>query len=67
MSSPFPAPLTSRKAAEILGVSQKTVGLYVRRGWLIATRVGRQYYIDPDSLHTLVKNGPKAKNLEVKP
>lgn len=50
--------LGTTEAAERLGVSTNRVGELVRRGTLPATRVGRTWVIDEDSVEKLAARGP---------
>ena len=62
--------ISSRRAAEITKYANDYVGQLCRQGKVKATRVGRQWYIDQDSIldhkkrsdEQLVQNGKNAAN-----
>lgn len=46
--------LTYRQAAEVLGVTERTVRTYVRAKALLSARFGRSVRIDPADLRTFI-------------
>ena len=49
--------LSYQEAAEILGVSDRTIWTLVRRKQLAAVRFGRMVRIDPEDLKTFIRKG----------
>ena len=50
----FPEIMTPEQAAEYLQVSRETVYRYIRRGKLVASRLGRSYRVQKRSLDLLL-------------
>jgi excisionase family DNA binding protein len=46
-----------KEAAEALGVSPYTIGNYIRRGQIVASKVGRRVLIEPSELRRLLDEG----------
>lgn len=47
--------ITTRQAAERLGISPRRIRQLIKSGQLSATKAGRDWLIDSDSLDSLVK------------
>jgi excisionase family DNA binding protein len=47
--------MTTKEAADLLGIKPRSVVQRIRRGTLKATKKGRDYDIDPDELEKIKK------------
>ena len=54
---PFTQTMGTDETSVVLKVSPETVCDYIRRDWLKATRVGRRWLIDRNSVQRLLENG----------
>ena len=47
--------ITTKEAAEMLYTTEYTVRKYIRNGRLTASRIGKQYLIDPNDIEKLLQ------------
>ena len=52
-----------KAAAEILHVSSRTVGTYLREGRLHGTKIGRKWQITEENLEKFMKGEPNQSNM----
>ncbi len=58
-TQPFEPLLTYRQAADILGVTERTIWTLVDQGKLPAVRFGRSVRIDPTDLRSLINSAKR--------
>lgn len=58
---------TTAEAAEILHVTPQTLARYITRGELRASRIGKAYIIEAESLETFIRVKAVKKELEGAP
>lgn len=62
MADAFPPLLTYRQAAQVLGVTDRTLRTLVREGRLPAVRFGRSVRIDPADLRRFIDTAKRGEN-----